>query len=95
MIDDVPVSELELVAVGVMEGVGEGVELAVSVGLEEIDPVPEPDGVPLAEPPGESVVDGVPVLDEDELIVDVALSLPDGVGEGVIAAEPVLVDVVV
>ena len=84
-----PVPVIELVAVGVQEGVFEGDELAVSVGLEEIDPVPVPDGVPLAEPPSESVVDGVPVLDDEALTVDIALSLPDGVGEGVTAAVPV------
>jgi hypothetical protein len=73
VIDAVPVPEFVLVAVGVQEGVGEGVELAVSVGLEEVDPVPLKEGVPLAEPPDESVVDGVPDLDDEALIVDDAL----------------------
>ena len=83
----------EQVGVGVPEAVNEGVALAVSVGLEEIDPVPDPDGVPLAEPPVESVGDGVFVLDDDALNVDDALSLPEGVTEGVVAAVPVPVDV--
>ncbi len=92
-IDAVPEPDDVLVPVGVPEAVNEGVALAVSVGLEEIDPVPDPGGVPLAEPPVESVGDGVFVIDDDALKVDDALSLPEGVTEGVVAAVPVPVDV--
>jgi hypothetical protein len=75
--------------VGVTDGVSVAVVLEETLGLAVTDGVSEAVGVPLADAPRESVVDGVLEGDEDMLCVVERLSLPVGVPEGVDADVPV------
>ncbi len=87
--DDVGVLEVVIEAVPVCEEVAVGVFEAESEFVGVGDDERDGDGVPLAEPPIDSVVVGDAVTVVERLNVDDPLPLPDGVRVGVWEPDPV------